>query len=68
MTTSPDGVGSFAHSIDSVRDMFELFRAVVPVHNRKHMQLVPRFGALYHNDCLFLSNHLLGLPIRYPSK
>jgi protein transport protein DSL1/ZW10 len=44
--------------------MFELFLAIVPAHNSKHMQLVPRFAALYHNDCLYIAHHLLGVAER----
>ncbi|CAN0284502.1 unnamed protein product, partial [Discosporangium mesarthrocarpum] len=43
----------------TARDILELFRAVVPVHHGNTIDSVPRMGALFHNDCLFLAMHCL---------
>ena len=56
---------SAAHLVQSARQAVEMYRAVIPAVNRRYFKQVPHFSALYHNDCLYLSNVLLTLRAQY---
>jgi len=44
-----------------VRDIFDLFRAVVPLKNKDSLSEVPGMSAIFHNDCFYIAHHLLTL-------
>ena len=43
----------------SVRNMVELYCAVVPSHHRLVMTELPRVAAIVHNNCMYLAHNLL---------
>ena len=47
------------------RDMIDLFRAVRGGYAQANEEAVPRLVALFHNDCMFLAHHALGLGHRF---
>jgi hypothetical protein len=47
--------------VQTARDVFELYRAVVPVHHGGKFENVPMLGMLFHNDCMFIAHNLLTL-------
>ena len=47
------------------RDMIDLFRAVRGGYAHATDEAVPRLVALFHNDCMFLAHHALGLGHRF---
>eukprot|EP00510_Aplanochytrium_minuta_P004871 CAMPEP_0184025724 /NCGR_PEP_ID=MMETSP0954-20121128/13007_1 /TAXON_ID=627963 /ORGANISM="Aplanochytrium sp, Strain PBS07" /LENGTH=570 /DNA_ID=CAMNT_0026309615 /DNA_START=1092 /DNA_END=2804 /DNA_ORIENTATION=+ len=47
------------------RDIFELFRSIVPAIHKQNMDNSPRVAMLFHNDCLYLSHHALVLAHMY---
>jgi centromere/kinetochore protein ZW10 len=44
-----------------VRDMFDLFRAIVPTRNKASLAQYPQLCAIFHNDCFYIAHHLLTL-------
>eukprot|EP00051_Salpingoeca_urceolata_P017572 m.241060 g.241060 ORF g.241060 m.241060 type:complete len:761 (+) comp18993_c0_seq1:124-2406(+) len=51
----------------SVRDMFDLFRAVMPVQHQEMFSTVPQMAAVFHNDCFYIAHHLLSLGHQFRS-
>lgn len=49
----------------SVRDIFDLYRAMVPVQIGSKADEVPILALLVHNDCMYLAHHLMLLAQRY---
>jgi centromere/kinetochore protein ZW10 len=45
----------------SVRDMFDLFRAVVPTCHKESLENIPHAAIIFHNDCFYIAHHLLSL-------
>jgi len=48
-----------------VRDMFDMFRSVVPIYHKYNFATVPQLALLFHNDCMYLAHHLLTLAHYY---
>lgn len=51
----------------AVRDMFDLFRAVVPPMKAEALVEVPHVCAVFHNDCFYIAHHLLSLGYQFRS-
>ncbi|KJE88618.1 centromere/kinetochore protein zw10 [Capsaspora owczarzaki ATCC 30864] len=66
VTTSSPAIA--VHLFVAVRDMFDLYRAVVPVHHGATFERVPMLGMLFHNDCMFIAHHLITLGIQFKSR
>ncbi|XP_014677255.1 PREDICTED: centromere/kinetochore protein zw10 homolog [Priapulus caudatus] len=49
----------------SVRNMFEMYASVVPIHHRDNLVEVPQFAAIHHNNCMYVAHHLLTLGHQY---
>eukprot|EP00943_MAST-04B_sp_MAST-4B-sp1_P005282 g5282.t1 len=43
----------------AVKDMFLLFRAIVPFVHREQINNMPRVAMLHYNDCLYFCHHLM---------
>ncbi len=43
----------------AVKDMFSLFRAIVPFVHREQINNMPRVAMLHYNDCLYICHHLM---------
>ncbi|NXT10271.1 ZW10 protein, partial [Prunella fulvescens] len=54
---------------DCVRNIFQLFCEVVPTYHRENLQKLPQLAAIHHNNCMYISHHLLtlGHQFRYHS-
>ncbi|NWI37800.1 ZW10 protein, partial [Picathartes gymnocephalus] len=54
---------------ECVRNIFQLFCEVVPTYHRENLQKLPQLAALHHNNCMYISHHLLtlGHQFRYGS-
>ncbi|XP_077999477.1 centromere/kinetochore protein zw10 homolog [Glandiceps talaboti] len=52
----------------TVRNMFELFCEVVPTYHKNSLQQLPQLSALHHNNCMYISHHLLTLGHQYKSQ
>ncbi|NWS24627.1 ZW10 protein, partial [Polioptila caerulea] len=54
---------------DCVRNIFQLFCEVVPTYHRENLQKLPQLAAIHHNNCMYISHHLLtlGHQFRYRS-
>ncbi|NXA74573.1 ZW10 protein, partial [Thryothorus ludovicianus] len=46
---------------DCVRNIFQLFCEVVPTYHRENLQKLPQLAAIHHNNCMYISHHLLTL-------
>eukprot|EP00040_Diaphanoeca_grandis_P029833 m.175499 g.175499 ORF g.175499 m.175499 type:complete len:762 (-) comp31824_c0_seq1:356-2641(-) len=44
-----------------VRDVFDLFRALVPLKHADTFSQVPQLCAVFYNDCFYIAHHLLTL-------
>lgn len=42
-----------------VRDVFDLYRAIVPIKHEDMFSQVPQLCAVFHNDCFYIAHHLL---------
>lgn len=42
-----------------MRNLVELFFAIVPIYYATKLQTVPQLSVIFHNDCMFLAHHLL---------
>lgn len=51
----------------AVRDMFDLFRAIVPPMKAEALNEVPHVCAVFHNDCFYIAHHLLSLGYQFRS-
>ncbi|XP_010252584.1 PREDICTED: centromere/kinetochore protein zw10 homolog isoform X2 [Nelumbo nucifera] len=51
----------------AARDALLLYQAVIPVKLEKHLDSINQVAILVHNDCLYLSNEILGLAFEYRS-
>eukprot|EP00050_Salpingoeca_kvevrii_P011099 m.12692 g.12692 ORF g.12692 m.12692 type:complete len:759 (+) comp3255_c0_seq2:29-2305(+) len=52
---------SAVQSFFAVRDMLDLFRAVVPYRQKEALATVPQTAVIFHNDCFYIAHHLLSL-------
>ncbi|KAK9764478.1 ribosome biogenesis protein ytm1 [Basidiobolus ranarum] len=43
------------------RDIFNLFRALVPIHNADAIENIPLRSLIFYNDCAYITHHLLTL-------
>ncbi|XP_076808308.1 centromere/kinetochore protein zw10 homolog [Clavelina lepadiformis] len=57
-TSSPE---SAMRMVITTQDVFELYAAVVPMYHRESLLNLPQVAALHHNDCWYISHHLLTL-------
>lgn len=44
-----------------VRDIFDLFRALMPVCHGADLATVPQVAVVFHNDCFYIAHHLLSM-------
>lgn len=49
----------------TARNVFELYRAVVPTYHVKFLETIPQQVALFHNNCMYLAHHLITLGHSY---
>lgn len=61
-TASTDVANVLFHS---ARDCLEMFLAIVPTKFAEIIETVPRMGAVYFNDCLYLAHNTILLTHRY---
>ncbi|ESP01626.1 hypothetical protein LOTGIDRAFT_225294 [Lottia gigantea] len=52
----------------AVRNIFELFCSVFPTYHRQSLNALPQFSALHHNNCMFISHHLMTLGHQFSLK
>ncbi|RUS69307.1 hypothetical protein EGW08_022931 [Elysia chlorotica] len=52
----------------AVNSMFEIFCEVVPTHHGKTLETFPQVAALHHNNCMFISHHLLTLGHQFATR
>jgi len=50
---------------DSARDIFDMFRAQVPVFHGPNLENVPLLAMIFHNDCMYIAHSLLTLAHSY---
>ncbi len=49
----------------SSRELFDLFRAVIPAAHGREIAAIPRTAAIFHNDCVYFANKLLTFGLKY---
>lgn len=49
----------------TARELFDLFRAVIPSTHGNEISTVPRTAAVLHNDCVFFAHELLTFGLEY---
>ena len=52
----------------TAREMFSLFRSIIPANHGREVANVPRTAAVLHNDSVFLAHHCLTLGLEYKEK
>ncbi len=52
----------------SARDCLEIFTAIVPVKFAEVIDYIPRMGAVFYNDCLYLAHNTVLLTHKYRSE
>mmetsp|Transcript_25321 Transcript_25321/g.51913 ORF Transcript_25321/g.51913 Transcript_25321/m.51913 type:complete len:930 (+) Transcript_25321:100-2889(+) len=52
----------------TAREMFSLFRTIIPANYGREVANVPRTAAVLHNDAVFLAHHCLTLGLEYKEK
>ena len=52
----------------TARDMVELFVAISEAHHKPMVTQLPRLAALQHNNCMFVSHHLVTLGHQFHAK
>ncbi|KAJ3283946.1 Centromere/kinetochore protein zw10 [Borealophlyctis nickersoniae] len=52
----------------TVRSLFDLFRAVMPVHHSAIFESVPQLAAVFHNDCMYIAHRVLSLGSEWRGK
>lgn len=69
-TASADDALKFLPPIlyKTARELFTLFRSIIPASHGREVAHVPRTAAVLHNDCVFLAHHCLTLGLEYKEK
>ena len=52
----------------AARELFDLYRAVIPATYGKEISNIPRTAAVLHNDCVYFAHRLLTLGLEYRNK
>uniref|UniRef100_T1JGN2 Uncharacterized protein n=1 Tax=Strigamia maritima TaxID=126957 RepID=T1JGN2_STRMM len=54
----------------TVRNIFELFCAIVPIFHKQNITMLPQVtvSALHHNNCMYLAHHLITLGHEFSSR
>jgi centromere/kinetochore protein ZW10 len=52
----------------TAREMFSLYRTIIPANHGREVANVPRTAAVLHNDAVFLAHHCLTLGLEYKEK
>jgi len=52
----------------NVRDLFVLFRAIMPIYHQDEIEFIPSKSMLFYNDCVYIAHHLLTLGHHYQNK
>ncbi|KAK6182146.1 hypothetical protein SNE40_009894 [Patella caerulea] len=52
----------------AVRNIFELYCSVFPTYHRQSLETLPQLTALHHNNCMFISHHLMTLGHQFSAK
>eukprot|EP00536_Pseudo-nitzschia_multiseries_P012841 jgi/Psemu1/244885/estExt_Genewise1.C_5110018 len=52
----------------TAREMFSLFRSIIPANHGREVANVPRTAAVLHNDAVFLAHHCMTLGLEYKEK
>ncbi|KAL1919413.1 uncharacterized protein VTP21DRAFT_2106 [Calcarisporiella thermophila] len=47
------------------RDLFDLYRAIIPVYYARAIEASPARTAIFHNDCLYICHHLAILGFQF---
>eukprot|EP01135_Chromosphaera_perkinsii_P010997 Nk52_evm31s2309 gene=Nk52_evmTU31s2309 len=61
-TSSPECAAQLFHTC---RDIFTMFRAIVPAYHSESLANVPQLSVLFHNDCMYIAHNLLTLGYSY---
>ncbi|KAJ3034442.1 Centromere/kinetochore protein zw10 [Rhizophlyctis rosea] len=56
------------HLYTTTRDILDLFRAVMPIHNTQKFDLIPQMAIIFHNDCMYIAHRLLVLKMEQGAK
>lgn len=56
------------HLFYTVRNMVDLFCAVLPAYHSSTISELPRVAAVQHNNCMYLSHHLITLGHQFHSR
>lgn len=59
---------SAARLCATTRDILDLYRAVMPVHNTQKFDLIPQMAIIFHNDCMYIAHRLMTLRMEQPDK
>ena len=63
---SPDSlVSTGPHLYRASRELFDLFRAIIPTLHGSAITTIPRAAAILHNDCIFFAHQMLTLGHEY---
>ena len=52
----------------TAREMFSLYRSIIPANHGREVANIPRTAAVLHNDAVFLAHHCLTLGLEYKEK
>ena len=52
----------------TAREMFSLYRTIIPANHGREVANIPRTAAVLHNDAVFLAHHCLTLGLEYKEK
>lgn len=52
----------------TVRNIFEMYSAVVPLHHKKFLETLPQQVAIFHNNCLYFTYQIVNITCEYLNK
>jgi hypothetical protein len=52
----------------AVRELFDLYRAIIPSSYMHEVSTIPRTAAVLHNDCVYFAQKLLSLGLEYKDR
>lgn len=52
----------------TVRNIFEMYTSVVPLHHKKFLETLPQQVAIFHNNCLYFTYQIVNITCEYLNK
>lgn len=52
----------------SARELFDLYRAIIPATHGHEVATIPRTAAVLHNDCVYFAHKMLSLGLEYKDR